>query len=561
VSSAEKINILIVDDVPVNLTLMAKMLKNLDLNIVKANSGREALELMQEYDFALVLLDVQMPEMDGFEVSAQIRGNEKTKNVPIIFVTAIDQEDNSISRGYEIGAVDFLFKPVDKHILRSKVIIFLELYEQKRSLENTTHNLQQTVHELETSKRIIEEKNKQLSNIAIHDGLTGLFNHRQMDKILKQEFRRALRYQNDLSCLLIDLDFFKVVNDTYGHAFGDFVLKGFSRIVGSVTRESDFAFRYGGEEFMILLPQTDIHGAQTVAEKLRATCEDYIYHDGTNSTSVTISVGVASLYHNGPTQPETLLAYADKAVYQAKADGRNQVRTYFKDSPPLAKAGGQADKDINYLKQHLLSVLEKTKKSYMASLELLVRDMTDNQFHNYDRRVQLCMELIGQKMRLPEPIVDTFKRAVSLHNCFSVLLGEGTVSFKESLADEEKAGTESHPYVLVGLTKLFDFFLDERSILQYHHEHYDGSGFPEGLEGDQIPLGARIFAIVDAIIDMTTELPDRKAFSTEMVLKELAGNAGIRFDPMLVNLFKGLIEENELLIRRGDLPDASGEEH
>lgn len=515
----DKFDILIVDDVPVNLALLAKLLKDLDLNVVKANSGQKALELMEEYDFALVLLDIQMPGMDGFETSERMKSNEKTKHVPIIFVTAANEE-KYIFRGYETGAVDFLFKPVNKHILRSKVSIFLDLYKQK----------------------------KQLKDLSIQDGLTGLYNHHQMDKILKQEFSRANRYGTDLSCLLIDLDFFKVVNDTFGHAFGDFVLKGFADILKAHTRESDYTFRYGGEEFMILLPQTDIVGAEIVAEKLRNICEDNVYTDASNSTTVTLSIGVSSIVHNRPGQPETLLAYADKAVYRAKAEGRNRVKIYIEDTSSNKPGDAKVDKNINYLKEHLSSVLEKTKKSYMSSLQLLVQDITNTKFQSYNQRVLLYMDLIGEKLRLPQPIIETFKRSASLHNCFTILLGKDLISRKDSLTEEEKADLEAHPYMLTELTLLFDFFSDERSILQYHHENFDGSGFPEGLEGDQIPLGARIFSIAEAIVEMTTSLPDQQALSSENVIKELSDNMGTRFDPMLVTFFRDIIKEQNSLI-------------
>ena len=298
--NTEETNILMVDDRPENLLALETILKRPGLNLVKASSGNEALGLLLDYDFALVLLDVQMPEMDGFETAELMRGNEETKHIPIIFVTAISKEHKHVFRGYETGAVDYLFKPLDPDILKGKVSVFLDLYEQKRTLTEMTRNLEQTVRELEASKGVIEEKNTLLKDLSIRDGLTDLFNHRHMDDVSKQEFKRVARYHTDLSCLLMDLDYFKKVNDTFGHAFGDTVLKEFSLRLKQNLRGTDLAFRYGGEEFMVLLPQTGIAGARQTAEKLRAYCNANPYTDGSTSTTVTVSIGMASVKEHGP---------------------------------------------------------------------------------------------------------------------------------------------------------------------------------------------------------------------------------------------------------------------
>jgi len=336
----EKINILLVDDRSENLLALETILKRPGLNLIKASSGNEALGMLLDYDFALILLDVQMPEMDGFETAELMRGNEETRHIPIIFVTAISKEQKHVFRGYEAGAVDYLFKPLDPDILQNKVNIFLELYQQKKALVELTRKLEQTVTELETGKAVIEEKNRILNDLSIRDGLTGLYNHRHMEDVSTQEFIRASRYQTALSCLLMDLDYFKKVNDTFGHTFGDVVLKEFSLRVKRNLRRADSAFRYGGEEFMVLLPQTGIEGARQTAEKLRAYCEANPYTDGTTSTIVTVSIGLASVKEHDPQSAGDLISYADKALYRAKAEGRNRVAGYLEKRPgPVSQEG------------------------------------------------------------------------------------------------------------------------------------------------------------------------------------------------------------------------------
>ncbi len=320
--------ILIVDDRKENLFALEKILERSGLAIMKANSGNDALALVLDYDFALILLDVQMPGMDGFETAEIIRGDSKTKHIPIIFVTAISKEQGYVFKGYESGAVDYLSKPLDPYILKSKVTVFLELYAKRKLLLDTTRKLSETIDELKASKKTIEEQNVLLKETSFRDELTGLYNRRYLNEIMENEFSRTTRYKTDLSCLLFDIDHFKHVNDTYGHAFGDVVLRGISDCLMHNIRKTDVSFRYGGEEFIILLFNTGIEGARIVAEKIRSTSESTVHTDGTNTKTITISVGAASVNHNQPTDDKELIAFADRALYRAKEEGRNLVRVY-----------------------------------------------------------------------------------------------------------------------------------------------------------------------------------------------------------------------------------------
>ena len=548
--NTEKTNILLIDDRPENLLALETILKRPGLNLMKALSGNEALGMLLDYDFALVLLDVQMPEMDGFETAELMRGNEETRHIPIIFVTAISKEQKHVFKGYEAGAVDYLFKPLDPDILQGKVNIFLELYQQKRALKEMTRNLEQTVRELETGKGIIEEKNRLLNDLSIRDGLTDLYNHRHMEIVSKQEFIRAVRYQTDLSCLLMDLDYFKKVNDTFGHAFGDVVLKEFSLRVKQNLRSADLAFRYGGEEFMVLLPHTGTNGARQTAEKLRAYCDANPFTDGITSTIVTVSIGLASVKENRPKSAGDLIAYADKALYRAKAEGRNRIVGYLEKPLDLVSQKGiPAGNDIRYLKEQLSAILDKTKTASMASLQLLAKNRGGDLSEKHNQWVRHYIDLIGHKLFLPPSIIETFYRAASMHDSFKSLMLESLIKGKKDLTgeDEDRTRIEDHLYVLGELTELFDFFSDERSILLYHHENFDGSGYPEGLQGEQIPLGARIFALIDAFVTMTSDQSHKEKLTMKKAAVELAENAGKQFDPKLVSTFLNIIQENGLL--------------
>ena len=306
--------ILIVDDRQQNLVTMKLLLAKTQAELYTASSGKEAVSLVADNDFALILLDVQMPDMDGFETAEIIRSSNYFAGTPMIFVTANNKKQQDILQGYDSGAVDFLFKPVDLKILLSKVSIFLELDRQKK--------------ELETAKQELIKQKLALEKLTIHDDLTGLYNRRHLNEILQQEYACCERYNTDCSCMMIDLDHFKNVNDTYGHGFGDVVISTFAKRLSERIRGTDFVFRFGGEEFLILLPQTDISGAEQVAREICRCNEKEEFATSAHKVNVTASIGLASFHEHQPKVQNDLIGMADKALYAAKENGRNRVEVY-----------------------------------------------------------------------------------------------------------------------------------------------------------------------------------------------------------------------------------------
>lgn len=293
--------LLIVDDEPINIRMLDAMLRD-DYDISAATSGELALKRAFTTPPDLILLDIQMPTMDGYEVCRRLKDNEHTRDIPIIFVTAKTDTAEEI-RGLELGAVDYITKPFHPLIVRIRLKNHLEL-KQQRDLLNRLSSL---------------------------DGLTGIANRRFFDRFLAQEWSRAIRSDDEISLIMIDVDHFKNFNDNYGHIAGDDCLKAISRALTEViSRSTDLVARYGGEEFVCVLSSTGLEGATTVAEKLRASTEALAIPHAYSSTSpaVTISVGSATA-KPGLTDllPADLLVAADQQLYLAKKSGRNQVKS------------------------------------------------------------------------------------------------------------------------------------------------------------------------------------------------------------------------------------------
>ena len=302
--------ILVVDDVPDNVEILEARLSSRGYEVQTATNGQEALERVRDEPPHLILLDVMMPGMDGHEVARRVKDDEKLPFIPIILVTALSEADDVV-QGLESGADDYISKPYNFRELEARVRAMLRI----KRLQD----------ELDQKNRELELVNKRLKKLSITDGLTELFNHRHVHQLLHDEFERSARTQESIAVVMMDLDRFKAVNDTYGHPTGDVILYETAQIIKDTAREIDMPGRYGGEEFIAILPDTGEEAGARFAERVRQAVEDHVFRDGATEVRMTVSCGVASFPAPGVDTPEALLKAADEALYQAKHGGRNQV--------------------------------------------------------------------------------------------------------------------------------------------------------------------------------------------------------------------------------------------
>lgn len=318
----EKVNILIVDDLRENHLVMESVLMSENIDLISAMSGEEALQLCMVHDFALILMDVQMPLMDGFETAELLRRIEKTKKIPIIFVTAISKEKKSIFKGYEVGAVDYLFKPIDPMILKSKVNIFIELHRQRIMLEDIAEKLKEKIDEL----TLMYDEKQKLSDMTEEDFLTKIYNRRGLEKLMNKHWNSCKGYRLPFTIIMIDIDNFKTYNDNYGHLQGDEVLKSLSsKLKNVLKRPEDFIGRYGGEEFLIGLPNTELEGAITIANKINRALKDIcLKHEYNGDIGyITVSMGLGTMIPSDDYQVQDLIKISDDLLYEVKKSGKN----------------------------------------------------------------------------------------------------------------------------------------------------------------------------------------------------------------------------------------------
>jgi diguanylate cyclase (GGDEF)-like protein len=308
--SGQKRKILVVDDHEDNVEVLRARLEARGYEVEGAMDGQSALDAVPRFCPDLILLDVMMPDMDGLEVVRRLKANKDLPFIPVIMQTALDSTERMVA-GLEAGADDYVTKPIN----------FAELEARVRSLLRIK-KLQQEVADRE---RELSQMNDRLLHISLTDGLTQVDNRRALEQRLHEMFEHSLRLHEPISCVMCDIDHFKKVNDTYGHAAGDDILKQFAAILREEAREIDRVGRYGGEEFLILLPGTVLDSAVTFAERVRAHVEEHTFTFEGGTLNKTVSLGVASWPHPRIEGREGMLKAADDALYVAKEMGRNRV--------------------------------------------------------------------------------------------------------------------------------------------------------------------------------------------------------------------------------------------
>lgn len=315
-SNGAGLKVLVVEDSKVTMKALCNYLEHMGVHDpLTAETGREALDVFRNNRPDIILLDALLPDIDGFDIAREMRALEQGQDwSAIIFLTSMSN-DEDLARGIEAGGDDYLMKPVSEVVLRAKVRAMRRLVEMQRALVDVTKQL--------------NSANKELQRLSTTDSLTGIANRRLFDELLQHEWRRCARVKKPLSLIMLDIDFFKQYNDTYGHQTGDLCLKSVAaQILRSASRPGDLAARYGGEEFALVLGETDLDGAKWVANHIRQhVAELKLKHASSPSNFVTVSCGVSSVVPTDKLDIHTLLKSADHALYQAKENGRDQVAT------------------------------------------------------------------------------------------------------------------------------------------------------------------------------------------------------------------------------------------
>lgn len=376
---------------------------------------------------------------------------------------------------------------------------------------------------------------------ATTDGLTTLFNHRTGQEKLTEQMRMAERYQRHLSVLMVDVDHFKSINDNYGHPVGDTVLKAVAKLIKSNCRDVDIPIRYGGEEFMLVLPEVSREGAHVVAERIRKSLSQEVIHHENIALSVTASLGIAT-FPDDAAEQHVLLDLADKSLYMSKRMGRNRVHTAadLKGAAPVAAV---AKADNFGFEVDKLSEQARNSEELMPEVVEMVKVLAQNLYSRSDYNkihhleVARLSELLGKVMGLSATQIEQIRVAGLLHDVGTLKLPETLLDKEGPFSPDERRMVNQHVMLGAELLRPVRALRDICEILESHHERWDGTGFPRGLRGEDIPLAARIISIVDSYHAMISARPYRQAMPVEEAIRTLRMGAGKQWDPFLVDIF------------------------
>jgi diguanylate cyclase (GGDEF)-like protein len=519
-------------------SVLEKTVSNLNAEILRATDTDEIQRLCHGHAFALLIIDESLSP-----TGKRLHVPPLSPTTTTLFIVSSAQELSTPGTGEQGEYIDYISQPLTPSLLLGKIHTLLHIHHLQQKLISCNNALLDQQDKNHQWQRSLGQQNYYLNMLSVRDGLTGLFNRRHLIQMLEQELYKAKNQDTDLALLLLDIDYFNETNRTSGQVFGDSILNEFAARLTQNSRESDICFRFGGSDFVVLLPETAITEAWEQAEKLRLTCSEKPFTSGPHSRFVTVSIGMVTLLAHNPKNQDEFITMADQAMYQAKSEGRNRVIIYGQNN---AVTDGKID-TITLMQETLHRILEKTKNSSIASIQILAQNVTGKSQDEHAHLATQYTHQLCKHLGLPKAMLETFANALTLYSCFRLLLHRELLAKKEKFSHDDRTLVNDLPYKLAELTRHFDYFANERTMLLCQGERYDGSGYPEGLAGEEIPLAARIFSLADALAAMNADRPHRKRLTPSQILKQLMQGAGTQWDPALVLLTLDILHAQQLL--------------
>jgi len=508
--------ILVVDDSQANLILLKAHLGSMGLTAILAEKAADGIKTAIEQKPDIVLLDVMMPEIDGFEVCRRLKADVRTSSIPVIFVSAKDASEDKIS-GLKLGAIDYVTKPFNKGELQARIDIVLQMIE-------------------------LQERLLLLVNT---DELTGLASRRHFFEVLEREILQAKIRGGSIAVMMFDIDHFKNFNDTFGHLTGDKVLQQLGKILNENIYPLDIAARYGGEEFIVLMPGMPVEIATQRADKLRQIIDKYHWEIAGRPISVTCSVGITVFDGTDAADPYDLIRRADDALYAAKHRGRNCVVSYDRVNPDEQLQKRQ-NEDFYELQMKISAMANQIKTQTLGTITAFAKAIAarDPYLASHSENVRVYVTEIAGQMDVSQALMEQLQTAAILHDLGKIVIPNDILCKQTPLTDQERRIIERHPIASAEILAPVGLFNQEVVIIRHHHENFDGTGYPNGLVGKNIPIGSRILAVANCFDAMTSNHFNSPARSAEDALSEIVSLSGIQFDPEVVEAFRAAYAAN-----------------
>lgn len=508
-----KVKILAIDDNQDNLISLKALLKDVFPKslVFTSTTGEKGLILASTEDLDIILLDILMPVMDGYEVCRKLKEDDRLTEIPVIFVTALKDDKDSRILALESGAEAFLSKPIDKSELKAQIRAMLKIKEsniQKREektrlaslVEEKTYELREahmtTLKLLEDLRKENEARKiqeKKLIYLSFHDQLTGLYNRRYFEEALN---RLNTEENFPMTIVIGDINGLKLINDSFGHVLGDELLIKAGDIIKKGCRSNDIIARHGGDEFVIILPKTDTFEATQIIERIK----NLALSEKVGNVDLSISYGYDTKTKIEQTISE-ILANAENLMYKHKLYERSSMRS----------------NTIDIIKNTLF------EKSCRESL--------------HSKRVSELCKAIASEMDFEKDDISQISIAGLVHDIGKIGVDEKILNKAGRLSIDERNEIEKHPETGWRILSSTNEFSELAQFILEHHEKWDGNGYPKGLKGEEISVAARIITVADSYDAMTSERSYRKGISEDEAINEIKRCSGTQFDPNIAKVF------------------------
>ena len=395
------------------------------------------------------------------------------------------------------------------------------------------------------NKKLIKS-NKRLKQLSFRDFCTGLYNNRYLQEAIESEFSRALRYNTPFSVIMLDLDYFKSINDAYGHQMGDLILKQFARQLKIMVRRCDTVVRFGGEEFLIACPEIDRTTSLALARRILNVVNSLNFGNSQLSIKLKLSLAVVAYPENKVKKGTALIELADRILNKAKEDGGNRAYSYadIKESNRRVLDSKEEELDVCALKNKIDKLNKRASQSLIESVFAFARTIKlKDQYTGEHVENTVCFATeIAHKLGLTREEIENVRQASMLHDLGKIGVSEKILLKKDKLSLEEYESIKKHPQIGADILRPIHSLSGIIPLVLYHHERWDGTGYPRGLHKEEIPVEARIIAIADVYQALISDRPYRDAFSKEEAKKIIKNGSGTQFDPEIVDLFLRIID-------------------
>lgn len=512
-------------------------------------SLKDAVQKIKQKSYRAILADCYLPEGEDI---ADLLGelNREKVRIPVVLVVGPGEEARA-HRALKAGATDYLVR--SEETLQNLPERLWSLYRNYELSQNHAGLAEQ----LDGENQKLLEVNEKLRELSIRDELTGLFNHRQLQEKLVEEFTRAVRYGHPLSCMMIDLDQFRSLNENLGHPVGDVLLKEAAEILLESCRLSDLIARFGGEEFAILLPHVDYGGALELGQRLRTLFAEHTFLPDSHRLNVTVSIGISCFPDDSIRHRSDLLNFADQALTRAKAAGRNMVSLYRDLLPTIGEALPHlkiSQEKVLEFQKRLSEIADTARRAYIESSRAMVMalESKDSFTAGHAGSVAGIAMKVAEAMGLPLDEAEVVEHAGLLHDIGKICISDEVLLKPGRFTLAEYEAMKQHPYLGYRILKPVKFLQQEATLVLHHHEWFNGEGYPCRLSRYEIPFGSRIVSVVDSY-DTMRHAGGRykKTVSIRDAVNELIACSGTQFDPEVVQAFVQV-----LLMRKELSPDA-----